>query len=125
MACHDLAIAAAFYGLTAEGYCDLQVDPKKSLQATYGGIEDFVRLKFTLRPKPGAEPIGFVIDRQTGAFNGMEVDGREFLCGEPPLLFENPLDDLAEHLAVQYDYYVEGKRILLEALAEAAPEKAA
>ena len=117
MACHDLAIAVAFYGLTADGYTDLNVDPTTSLQAMYGGIDDFVRLSFSLCPKAGKNPIHFMIDRQSGSFNGMEVNGRRFLCGEPPLLFENPLDDLSSHLAVQYDYYVEAKRILLTTFA--------
>ena len=53
----------------------------------------------------------------------MEVNGRRFLSGEPPLLFENPLDDLSSHLAVQYDYYIEAKRVFLAALSEAAMSK--
>ena len=106
----------------------LQVDPQRSLLATHGGITDFVRVAFSLRPRPDAEPIAFVVDRTTGAFNGMEVgsgtaQAARFLSGEPPLLFENPLDDLSPHLAVQYDYYVEAKRVLLSSLA-AAVDKA-
>lgn len=116
MACHDIAIAVAYYGLTADGYTDLTVNQEASVQTTHGGIEDFVRLSFSLRPMAGADPISFVIDRQTGSFNGMEVDGRRFLSGEPPLLFENPLKELSPHLAVQYDYYVEAKRVLFAAL---------
>jgi len=134
MACHDLAMAVAFFGLTTE-YTGLTVDAEKSLQATYAGIEDFVRLAFAVTPKDAANPINFCIDRCAGAFNGMEVEvlapaggepsaktpraARRFMCGEAPL-FENPLEDLAPHLAVQYDYYVEGKRVLLEALQKLA-----
>mmetsp|Transcript_5617 Transcript_5617/g.16068 ORF Transcript_5617/g.16068 Transcript_5617/m.16068 type:complete len:365 (-) Transcript_5617:292-1386(-) len=121
MACHDLATAVAYYGLTAEGYEDLAVDTTKSVMVKYGGIEDFLRLSFSLRPKAGAASISFLIDRQAGAFNGIEVNGERFLSGVPPLLFENPLSDLAPHIAVTYDCYVEGKRLLFEALA-AAPE---
>lgn len=116
MACHDLAIAVGYYGLTADSYSDLTVDEDASVQTTHAGIEDFVRLSFSLQPRAGADPISFVIDRQSGAFNGMEVGGRRFLSGEPPLLFENPLKDLSPHLAVQYDYYVEAKRVFFEAL---------
>eukprot|EP00927_Polykrikos_kofoidii_P021058 TRINITY_DN20075_c0_g1_i1.p1 TRINITY_DN20075_c0_g1~~TRINITY_DN20075_c0_g1_i1.p1 ORF type:complete len:749 (-),score=131.77 TRINITY_DN20075_c0_g1_i1:139-2259(-) len=119
MACHDIAIAVAYYGLTADSYTDLTVNTDASLQTTHGGIEDFVRVSFSLRPTAGAEPISFVIDRQTGAFNGMEVGGQRFLSGEPPLLFENPLKELSPHLAVQYDYYVEAKRVLFAAVATA------
>ena len=74
--------------------------------------------------------LGFWVDRCAGAFNGVEVgvDGsdsepRRFLSGDDPL-WPNPLADLSPHLAVQYDYYVEAKRVLLEALA-AAPLAAA
>jgi len=119
MACHDLATAVAYYGLTAEGYEDLSVDTTKSLMVRHGGIEDFLRLSFTLRPEAGADHISFLIDRQAGAFNGIDVNGERFLSGEPPLLFENPLDDLAPHIAVNYDGYVEAKRLLFQALAAA------
>jgi dihydrodiol dehydrogenase / D-xylose 1-dehydrogenase (NADP) len=130
MACHDLAIAVAHYGLTADGFGDLQVDPALSLQQVRGGVQDFVRLAFSLRPRAAdAFRLAFVIDRQTGAFNGMEVgegaSRRRFLSGEPPLLFPNPLPDLSPHLACQYDYYVEAKRVLLESVAAAAPALAA
>merc|ERR1712217_450929 len=82
-----------------------------------------IRLAFSVSPKPGAEAIHFVIDRCAGAFNGMEVQAlegqsssRRFMSGDKPLLFENPLEDLSPHLAVQYDYYVEAKRVLLQAI---------
>ena len=117
MACHDLAIAVGRFGLSVAGYADLTVNEAASLQATHCGIQDFVRLDFSLRPTKGAPPIRFVIDRQAGAFNGIEVNGRRFLSGESPL----SLPDLSPHLAVQYDYYVEAKRILLAGLAAVSP----
>lgn len=117
MACHELAIAVGFFGLTAAGYSELRVDKASSLQAVHGGITDFVRAAFSLRPAPGAEPIGFQIDRQAGSFNGIDVDGRRFLSGEPPLLYTNPLQSLSSHIALNYDQYVEAKRIFLSALA--------
>lgn len=152
MACHDLAIGVAYFGLTAadlmsasngskEGEADaapaleLDVDtsPGASVQATYDGITDFIRLKFALRRRqvgqggqqPQPRALHFWVDRCAGAFNGVHVTltrgesttTAEFHSGDDPL-WPNPLTDLSPHLACQYDYYVEAKRVLLKALAE-------
>lgn len=126
MACHDLAVAAVFFGLTSE-YSRLRVH-EGSVQATYRSIQDFIRLDFTVTPAgTDAVPLRFEIDRCAGAFNGMRVEDMscdvessepvqaKFMSGEEPM-FENPLPDLSPHLAVQYDYYVEAKRVFLDSV---------
>ena len=127
MACHDLALAVAFWGLTADHYVELEIDRSRTLRATRGGVTDFVRVAFSVRPGAGGprtKKIGFCIDRQAGAFNGLEIQTgdktKRFLCGEPPLLYANPLPNLSPHIAVAYESYVEGKRVLFEAAAAAA-----
>ena len=44
---------------------------------------------------------------------------KKFLSGENPI-YPNPLEDLSPHLACQYDYYVEAKRVLLQSLKQGA-----
>lgn len=119
-ACHDLAFAVAFYGARADTLCDVEVDPAGSLQATYDGIEDFVRLKFSFRPAPGKSPLHFDINRQGGMTVGILVDGERFIIGDRPLQYHNPMKGIAPHHAPSWDVYIDSKLVFLSAIAGAA-----
>jgi hypothetical protein len=122
---HDIAIAVGHYGLTADSFCDLEVDTGRSELAVFGGNRDFVSCSFSLRPHAACP---FRLRFDGGRCRKSDLVANVVRCGEEEWRFELGADStfkvdvegLASYFVPQWGAYVRGKRMALD-LAAALP----
>ena len=74
MAIHELALAATFYGVTADSIADVSVDAANSESLTLGEFTDFSKVDFTITTNAGKK-VSIFADRCGG--NGCEAVVRD------------------------------------------------
>ena len=74
MAIHELALAATFYGVTADSIADVSVDAANSESLTLGDFTDFSKVDFTITTNAGKK-VSIFADRCGG--NGCEAVVRD------------------------------------------------
>eukprot|EP00536_Pseudo-nitzschia_multiseries_P019151 jgi/Psemu1/265156/estExt_Genewise1Plus.C_39770001 len=132
MAIHELALAVTYYGVSVDSIASVTADREYSCMKTLGGITDFVKLKFRLVTRDGAEinvaadrcggddSVGIVTDSETGdELARFTMPDEDTVANIPSL--QDKYGDAMPYFYTQDPDYLRLKKLVVGALVHDAP----